>query len=90
MPQESREGYYFGAMDAEALSIVMQAGQKKRASERVIIEYEPKNLKAHLKGADRVNARYCAVIGENELKNNSIWIKDLVQKDEQTIMLDAL
>ncbi len=90
MPESSREGYYFGAMDQYALETLLQAGQKKRATERVIIEYEPKNLKAHLKGADRVNARYCAVIGENELKNNSIWIKDLVQKDEQTIMLDAL
>ncbi len=90
MPEARREGYYFGAMDEEALTAVMKAAQTKRASERVIIEYVPKGLKAHLKGADRVNARYCAVIGENELKEGRIWIKDLQEKHEEVVAIDAL
>ena len=90
MPEAAREGYYFGAMDAEALATVMKAAQTKRASERVIIEYDPKGLKAHLKGADRVNARYCAVIGENELKDGTIWVKDLEEKTEAVISIDTL
>ena len=90
MPEARREGYYFGAMDEEALTAVMKAAQTKRASERVIIEYAPKGLKAHLKGADRVNARYCAVIGENELKEGRIWIKDLQEKHEEVVAIDAL
>ena len=90
MPEAQREGYYFGAMDAEALTTVMAAAQKKRCNERAIIEYAPKGLKAHLKGADRVNARYCAVIGEDELKSNTIWVKDLVEKNEETISIDSL
>jgi histidyl-tRNA synthetase len=90
MPENPREGYYFGALDDEALERVMQAGQKKREHEKVIIEYASKGLKAHLKGADRVNARYCAVIGENELKDGTIWVKDLLEKNEKVIALDHL
>ncbi|MEA3372340.1 MAG: histidine--tRNA ligase [Campylobacterota bacterium] len=90
IPEPEREGYYFGAMDEEAVALVMQSGQKKRQSDKVTIEYTPKSLKAHLKGADRVNARYCAVIGENELKEKSIWVKDLVERDESVIKIDSL
>ncbi|MDD4883184.1 His/Gly/Thr/Pro-type tRNA ligase C-terminal domain-containing protein, partial [Sulfuricurvum sp.] len=63
------------------------AAEKVRRSTKGVVEYEPRSLKAHLKGADRVNARYCAVIGENELTLNSIWVKDLVEKTESLIPL---
>jgi histidyl-tRNA synthetase len=85
MPQNKRDGYYLGAMDEEALTLVMKLTQQKRKTDKAIVEYKPKNLKAHLKSADKVNARYCAVIGENELNDKTIWIKDLENKSEQII-----
>lgn len=88
MPESVREGYYLGAMDALALSPVLLAAEKVRRSDKAVVEYEPRSLKAHLKGADRINARYCAVIGENELAQNSIWVKDLVEKTESLIPLN--
>lgn len=90
MPEKEREGYYFGAMDDHALSTIMSLGQAKRASDKVIIEYTSKSLKAHLKGADRINARYCAVIGENELKEGTIWVKDLQNSSENVIAINQL
>jgi len=85
MPEVEREGYYLGAMDDEAIDTLFPLASSKRATDKVTIEYTPKKLKAHLKGADKVNARYCAVIGEDEMKNGTIWIKDLVKKEERTI-----
>ena len=41
----------------------------------------------YVKGADKVNARYCAVIGENERNDGTIWVKDLDDKSEKTIPL---
>jgi histidyl-tRNA synthetase len=90
MPKKEREGYYFGAMDIEALPTIMRVAQKKRLSERVIIEYSAKSLKAHLKGADRIDARFCAVIGENELQSDKIWVKDLQNRTEELISLDEM
>ena len=90
MPESVREGYYFGAMDAEAITPILLAAEKIRRTQKAVVEYEPRSLKAHLKGADRINARYCAVIGENELAQNSIWIKDLVEKTESVISINEL
>jgi histidyl-tRNA synthetase len=90
MPEREREGYYFGAMNEEAVMLMMQTGQKKRRNNIVTIEYAPKSLKAHLKGADRVNARYCAVIGEDELKTGKIWVKDLLEKSETVMPINAV
>ena len=81
--EESREGYYFGALCEEAKDAIFMAASKQRQSEKVIQNYDVKSLKAHLKGADKTNARYCAVIGEDELKNDILWVKDLVEKTEE-------
>lgn len=88
MPDSMREGYYFGAMDDNALDKIFSLGSQKRKSEKVTIEYSSKNLKNHLKGADRANAKYCAVIGDNEMNEKKIWIKDLDTKSETTLLWD--
>ena len=88
MPEPVREGYYLGAMDAESLPQILKAAESARVSQKAVVEYEPKKLQNHLKGADRINARYCAVIGENERQNGCIWVKDLVEKTETTVPFD--
>ncbi len=88
MPENKRNGYYIGAMDSEAVEMLFPLAHKKRVTDKVMVEYNPKKLKAHLKGADKINARYCAVIGEDELQNKTIWIKDLVEKKETTTSWD--
>jgi histidyl-tRNA synthetase len=88
MPEIKREGYYFGAMDEDAVELVISLAQKRRKSEKATVLYSAKNLKNHLKYADKANARFCAIIGEDELKNNQIWIKDLEEKTETLINLD--
>jgi len=85
MPELERSGYYLGAMDEEAIDLLFPLASKKRLIDKVTVEYAPKKLKAHLKGADKVNARFCAVIGEDEMKNGTIWVKDLVEKEEITL-----
>ena len=87
MPEVKREGYYLGAMDDNALSSVIKYANKIRKDNKAVVEYSSKSLKAHLKGADKINAQFCAVIGENELNNGTIWIKDLVNKSESEVKL---
>jgi histidyl-tRNA synthetase len=83
IPQEEREGYYFGALCPQAKETLFNAATTQRKSDKVIQNYEIKSLKAHLKGADKANARYCAVIGEDELEKRVLWVKDLVEKSEE-------
>ena len=87
MPSTCRDGYYIGAMDEEAISLVVKTAQDKRKTNKTIIDYKARNLMKHLKAADKVNARFCAVIGSNEIKDATIWVKDLQNKTEEVISL---
>ena len=85
MPQKQREGYYIGAMDEEAVELTMQLAHKKRATDKTTMDYKAKNLKNHLKAADKVNAQFCCIIGSNEMNDGTIWVKDLQNKTESFI-----
>ena len=87
MPEVKRDGYYLGAMDEEAIDLVVSLTHKKRKSDKATCDYKAKNLKSHLKGADKVNARFCCVIGTNEMQNDTIWVKDLENKTESTMFV---
>ena len=85
MPEVTKSGYYIGAMDEETVDLVVQLAHKKRASEKVTIDYKAKNFKNHIKGADKVNAKYFILIGSNEVKSGTIIVKNVEDKSEETI-----
>lgn len=89
MPEVKKDGYYLGAMDDEALDMIVKIAHKKRKDDIVTLEYKTKNLKNHLKAADKANVKYCAVIGSNEIKDGTIWVKNLEDKTENTILIGA-
>ncbi len=86
--EDEREGYYFGALNSEAITPLFKVASKIRKTSKVLIGYESKSLKAHLKASDKANARYCAIIGEDELKENRVWIKDLITKEDHYIDIE--
>ncbi|WP_294963138.1 histidine--tRNA ligase [Sulfurimonas sp.] len=87
MPEITRDGYYIGAMDEEAVSLVVNLAQKKRKTDKVTIDYKAKNFKNHIKGADKVNAKFFCMIGSNEIQNATMTVKNLEDKTEQIINL---
>jgi len=89
MPEGQKEGYYMGAMVPEAVERLLLLAAQKRTTDKVTVEYISKGFKSHMKGADRSNARYAVLIGEDELANSTVWIKDLESKEEKTVPLEA-
>jgi len=87
MPEPKREGYYIGAMDDNAVNLVINLTQKKRQTTKATCDFKAKSLKNHLKSADKANALFCCVIGSDELANETIWVKDLLNKTEETVKL---
>ena len=88
MPEQKREGFYIGAMDDEAIDLVVSLAHKKRKTDKVSAEYKAKNFKNHLKGADKANAKYFCIIGSNEMQSKTLTIKNLEDKSEQTITIE--
>ncbi len=85
MPGREREGYYMGAMVPEAVEKIIMLANRKRTSDKVTVEYSSKGFKSHMKGVDKAHARYAVLIGENELANDTVWIKDMESKEEKTV-----
>jgi histidyl-tRNA synthetase len=89
MPEPTREGIYLGAMTEDAVEKLFAIATAKRLDTKVTLEYNSKGFKSHMKGADKVNAHYVVLIGEDEFANGTVWVKDLESKEEQTINLEA-
>jgi len=49
-----------------------------------------RSLKAQFKSADRKNAKYIIIIGEDELNNKTLTIKDTISKQQTSIKYDEL
>jgi len=88
MPQEKREGYYIGVMDDENVELAIKLTQQKRKTDIAFCDYKAKNFKNLLKSADKMNAKYCCVMGSREIENGTIVVKNLDDKTEQTISIE--
>jgi histidyl-tRNA synthetase len=49
------------------------------------LDYEGKSLKAQMRAADRLGAKYAAIIGGDELKNRSVTLRNMSTKEQKTV-----
>ena len=84
---KKREGFYLGVMIEDALDEAFKIALNLRKNKKAWLSYKKKSLKAHLKAADKFNSKYAAIIGEEEFKDGSIWIKDLEEKKEEVLKI---
>ncbi len=54
------------------------------------MDYRGKSLKALMKRANKFNARYVLIVGENELDQNAAVLRDMNTKDQVSIDIDTL
>ena len=54
------------------------------------IDYMNRNIKSNFKQSERVEARYNIIIGEDEIKNNLLTIKNNETKEESKVSLENL
>lgn len=53
------------------------------------MDYEGRSLKAQLREADKAGCQLVAILGESELNQRSMTVKDLGQGSQQTVAFDA-
>ena len=88
IPETKRDGLYLGIIKTEAIDTILKIAHIQRKKQKVYTEYNKKSLKAHLKAADKLGVKRCAIIGEDEFKAGEIWVKDLETKEEKRIAID--
>ena len=54
------------------------------------IDYEGRSLKSQMRRADKLGARYVLILGEDELQRGEIQLRDMVEKTQRMIPLNAV
>ncbi len=66
------------------------ATRLREAGQMVDLILDDKKTKWVFKHADRVGAKYCAILGSQEVANGEVAIKDLMAGEQQNVKLDSL
>jgi histidyl-tRNA synthetase len=71
----------------ESVVIVDKLRKSGIAAEK---DYQDRKVKAQFKAADRLKAKYVAVLGDDELEKNVINVKDMQTGEQTEVSLDSL
>ncbi len=86
-PQED-EVLYIGAMCEEALDLVFSLVASKRKTMKVLSDFKSRSFTKHLENAKKQNATVVALVGDNELRDRTIWIKNIQANKEIIIPIE--
>lgn len=88
---ESTVDYYVVIFDNRFMSFAQNIANKLRNNGKsVIIDMQRKSFKSQMKDANRYNAKNAVIIGEDEFKNNSVQIKNLISGEQNLMKYDSL
>ena len=87
-PEEARrDGVQMIAIGEQALQALLPltAALRRQGGGPVFVDYGDRKLLAQLKIADRNNARYALILGEKELAEKTIVLRDLVTRTDRPL-----
>ncbi|SDC61414.1 histidyl-tRNA synthetase [Melghirimyces thermohalophilus] len=91
LPLQTGVDCFLVTLGAEAkkhgVTLLKQLREAGLSAER---DYLDRKMKGQMKAADRARAAYVAILGENELAENRVKVKNLATGDQETIQLDKL
>ncbi len=88
MNETNEEVLYIGAMSDSALNTIVKLANKKRKNIKTVLEYTSRGFSKHFKIAEKKSATIVALVGEDELKNNTIYVKNIKTQEENNISLE--
>ena len=82
--------YIFSADDEQKPYVLSLSNDLRLAGFNVEIDYNSKSFKSNFKQADKVNARYIIIIGEEEVESKLLTVKNNETKEEYKVKLDKI
>ena len=90
LSDNSLDCYVIPVTENELENAIMLVNNLRDNAFSVDIDFCNKKMPAKFKEADRYNAKFIVIIGEEEIKNNKLTIKDNLTKEEVKIERDNL
>ncbi|MCC6048101.1 MAG: hypothetical protein LM579_01025, partial [Thermodesulfobacterium sp.] len=57
---------------------------------KTVASYEDKSLKAKLRSADKLGVEYVLILGEDEISQNKVCLKDMKRGTQELLPLDDI
>lgn len=86
--QAHRDVYIATLGDSAQIAGAVLAQKLRRAGLAVERDYLKRSLKAQLKAADRFRVKYTVILGEEELNNNQVILRDMQDGNQLVLKLD--
>ena len=91
IPTQPHVEVYIAVLGDEAMEVAFQLAQRLRVAEiRTELEYTGRSLKAQMKTANKLDARYVVILGEDEISAATATVRDMETGDQQSIAFDQL
>ena len=88
--QENIQIYIVGIGDSVRATLITLAENLRKNNFKTSFDYLRRSMKAQMREANKLGARYAIILGEDELKDKSVIIKDLSTSDQEKIALDLV
>ncbi|RRD25214.1 histidine--tRNA ligase [Fusobacterium canifelinum] len=57
---------------------------------KVYIDYSEKGMKSHMKKADKLETKYCIILGEDELNKGIVLLKDFGTREQKEVKIEEI
>ncbi|SEH20769.1 histidine--tRNA ligase [Selenomonas sp. KH1T6] len=64
--------------------------QLRGAGLKALMDYAGRSMKAQMKQAGKAGARFALILGEDEIKENAVMLKDMEKSEQQKVSLDEV
>ncbi len=89
-PAPARRGLYLAIANPALIEEGFRFAQQVRERNvSVLMDFEGKSLKAQLREADKAGCQWVAILGDQEMQQRSMTLKDLGQGGQETVLFDA-
>ncbi len=91
LPSVSKTSVYVAVLSEEVLPTAVKISQQIRSLGIIVtLPHEIKTLKTHLKKANKANATFTVLLGEDELRKNSIVLRDMKNSSQDEVCIDGI
>lgn len=91
VPKDNNLDVYLLTISDKETNYALELSQNIRmCGYKTDMDLSNKSMKAKFKEAERYNSKFIIIIGEEEVKNNTLTIKDTLTKEEKKVDMDDL
>jgi histidyl-tRNA synthetase len=89
--QPALQGVYIATMGQDAhRSGMLLLQELRRRGVRGLIDHEARSLKGQMRQANKDRVRYCLILGEEELTQGRVTLRDMAKAEQQSLALESV